>query len=80
MACRCMSNREEVIAVIGANGAGKTTLMRSVTGLIGNAPEMIRYDGAPIGHLRADQIAARGIAMVPEGRQLFPIAFRSRRI
>jgi len=61
----------EVVAVIGANGAGKTTLMRSVTGLIDNASEMIRHNGVPIGHLRADQIAARGIAMVPEGRQLF---------
>ncbi|MCR9139419.1 MAG: ABC transporter ATP-binding protein [Alphaproteobacteria bacterium] len=62
----------EVIAVIGANGAGKTTLMRSVTGLLQNKPEMIHYGGKPIGNLRADQIAAVGIAMVPEGRQLFP--------
>lgn len=61
----------EVIAVIGANGAGKTTLMRSVTGLLDNKPNMIRYGGTPIGHWRADQIAACGIAMVPEGRQLF---------
>lgn len=61
----------EVISVIGANGAGKTTLMRSVTGLISNNPEMILYGGEPIGHSRADQIATRGIAMVPEGRQLF---------
>lgn len=62
----------EVIAVIGANGAGKTTLMRSVTGLLSNKPDMIRYGGQPIGHWRADQVAAAGIAMVPEGRQLFP--------
>ncbi len=62
----------EVIAVIGANGAGKTTLMRSITGLLTNQPDMIRHNGMPIGHLRADQIAALGIAMVPEGRQLFP--------
>ncbi len=62
----------EVIAVIGANGAGKTTLMRSITGLLSNAPDMVRFKGEPIGHLRADQIAERGIAMVPEGRQLFP--------
>jgi branched-chain amino acid transport system ATP-binding protein len=61
----------EVISVIGANGAGKTTLMRSITGLLDNAPEMIRYGGKPIGNWRADQIAADGIAMVPEGRQLF---------
>lgn len=62
----------EVIAVIGANGAGKTTLMRSITGLLSNAPDMVRFKGEPIGNLRADEIAERGIAMVPEGRQLFP--------
>ncbi|WP_419906451.1 ABC transporter ATP-binding protein [Hoeflea sp.] len=62
----------EVIAVIGANGAGKSTLMRSVTGLLTNRPDMIRFGGANIGGLRADQIAQMGIAMVPEGRQLFP--------
>ena len=65
-------DKGEVIAVIGANGAGKTTLMRSITGLLTNRADMIRHDGTPIGDLRADQIAARGIAMVPEGRQLFP--------
>jgi len=62
----------EVVAIIGANGAGKSTLMRSITGLLGNCPEMVRHRGAPIGGLRADQIARLGIAMVPEGRQLFP--------
>ncbi|MEM9107966.1 MAG: ABC transporter ATP-binding protein [Pseudomonadota bacterium] len=62
----------EIIAVIGANGAGKSTLMRSITGLLKNRPEMIQFAGSRIGALRADQIAALGIAMVPEGRQLFP--------
>ena len=62
----------EVIAIIGANGAGKTTLMRSISGLMRNAPDQIRYRGQPIGTLRADQVAALGIALVPEGRQLFP--------
>lgn len=65
-------NKGEIIAVIGANGAGKTTLMRSVTGLLTDKPEMIRFGGTYIGGLRADQIATMGIAMVPEGRQLFP--------
>ncbi|MDA4844083.1 ABC transporter ATP-binding protein [Hoeflea poritis] len=64
--------RGEVVAVIGANGAGKSTLMRSVTGLLTNRPEMVRFGTAQIGALRADQIAHMGIAMVPEGRQLFP--------
>ncbi|WP_395542911.1 ABC transporter ATP-binding protein [Neotabrizicola sp. sgz301269] len=62
----------EVLAIIGANGAGKTTLMRSIAGLIRNAPEALRWKGQPIGRMRADQVAALGIALVPEGRLLFP--------
>jgi branched-chain amino acid transport system ATP-binding protein len=62
----------ECVAIIGANGAGKTTLMRSITGVLRSAPEMIRLGGTPIGALPADQILQRGIAMVPEGRKLFP--------
>ena len=63
---------EEVIAIIGANGAGKTTLLRSIAGLIRNSPGQISYRGQAIGGLRADQVAKLGIALVPEGRQLFP--------
>ncbi len=62
----------EVLAIIGANGAGKTTLMRSISGLSQNAPNQITYINQPIGALRADQVAGLGIALVPEGRQLFP--------
>ncbi len=62
----------EILAIIGANGAGKTTLMRSITGLLKNGPGQIAHEGADIGGMRADEIAMRGIAMVPEGRQLFP--------
>lgn len=62
----------ECVAIIGANGAGKTTLMRSITGVLRNAPEMILHNNTPIGALPADQILQRGIAMVPEGRKLFP--------
>ena len=61
----------EVIAIIGANGAGKSTLMRSITGLLVNKPDMVTFRKKPIGTLRADQVAREGIAMVPEGRQLF---------
>ncbi|WP_422037561.1 ABC transporter ATP-binding protein [Roseibium sp.] len=63
--------RGEVVAIIGANGAGKTTLMRSITGLLTNQPDMVTFNGARIGAMRADQVARTGIAMVPEGRQLF---------
>ena len=62
----------EVLAIIGANGAGKTTLLRSISGLISNEADQITYRGQAIGALRADQVAMRGIALVPEGRQLFP--------
>ena len=61
----------EVLAIIGANGAGKTTLMRSISGLMQNGAGQIRYRGRDIGGLRADQVARTGIALVPEGRQLF---------
>ncbi|SPF78488.1 ABC transporter ATP-binding protein [Pseudoprimorskyibacter insulae] len=62
----------EVLAIIGANGAGKSTLLRSIAGLMRNGADQIAFKGQPIGALRADQVAALGIALVPEGRQLFP--------
>ena len=62
----------EVLAIIGSNGAGKTTLMRSITGLLSNGPSQIKYRSEDISGLRADEVAMRGLAMVPEGRQLFP--------
>ncbi len=62
----------EILAIIGANGAGKTTLMRSITGLLANEPGQIQYRGRDISRLRADEVAELGLAMVPEGRQLFP--------
>lgn len=62
----------ECVAIIGANGAGKSTLMRSIAGVLPNAPEMILHQGQPIGALSAAAILQRGIAMVPEGRRLFP--------
>ncbi len=65
-------DQSEVVAIIGANGAGKTTLMRSISGVLRNAPGMVRFDGANIGGQPADEIMAQGVAMVPEGRKLFP--------
>lgn len=62
----------ECVAIIGANGAGKTTLLRSITGVLRNDPGMILHRGEPIGALSADRVMQRGIAMVPEGRRLFP--------
>ena len=62
----------EVVAVIGANGAGKSTMLRSVAGSLPAAPHQVVFDGAPIGGERPERIAARGIALVPEGRKIFP--------
>ncbi|HEX5737862.1 MAG TPA: ABC transporter ATP-binding protein [Hydrogenophaga sp.] len=62
----------KVLALIGANGAGKTTLLRTVTGLLKPRAGRIRFDGADVTALPAEELARRGIAMVPEGRMLFP--------
>jgi branched-chain amino acid transport system ATP-binding protein len=62
----------ETIAIVGANGAGKSTLMRSIAGVLGNPAEQIIFDGRPIGALPAPDVVSLGIAMVPEGRKLFP--------
>lgn len=62
----------ECVAIIGANGAGKTTLMRSISGVLRNAPASVRLRGDEIGALAADEVMKRGISMVPEGRRLFP--------
>jgi branched-chain amino acid transport system ATP-binding protein len=62
----------EMVAVIGANGAGKSTFMKSVTGLVRAAREQVRFDGQLIGGLPPGEIVKRGIALVPEGRRLFP--------
>ena len=65
-------DKGETVAVIGANGAGKSTLLRSITGVLRNAPDMVLHRGDPIGALPAHLVMQRGIAMVPEGRKLFP--------
>ena len=62
----------ETIAIVGANGAGKSTLMRSIAGVLSNAAEQIVFEGRMIGALPAADVMALGIAMVPEGRRLFP--------
>ena len=62
----------EMVCLIGANGAGKSTTLRAITGLVHAAAGRIRYDGQEIGGLRVHEIARRGLAMVPEGRGVFP--------
>jgi len=62
----------EVVAVIGANGAGKSTLLQSIAGLIRSRRDAINFAGEPIGDMAAHARVRRGIALVPEGRRLFP--------
>lgn len=62
----------EAVAIIGANGAGKTTLMRAITGIARVTGGSVRLEGGEITRLAAPDILTRGIAMVPEGRRLFP--------
>jgi branched-chain amino acid transport system ATP-binding protein len=62
----------EVVAVIGANGAGKSTLLKCIAGAIKSRRDAIIFRGQPIGDLPAHAVVARGIALVPEGRRLFP--------
>jgi branched-chain amino acid transport system ATP-binding protein len=62
----------EAMAVIGANGAGKTTLFQTIAGLHGAARGDVVFDGEPISGLPAHRVVRRGIALVPEGRRIFP--------
>ena len=62
----------QVVAVIGANGAGKSTLLRTIAGLMHPRQGDITFDGNPSGHAAAFDVVKRGIALVPEGRRLFP--------
>jgi branched-chain amino acid transport system ATP-binding protein len=62
----------EAVALIGANGAGKTTTLRAVSGLLPLRRGRIEFEGQRVDGLGPAEIVARGIAHVPEGRQLFP--------
>jgi len=62
----------EVATLLGRNGMGKTTTVRSIMGLTPARSGAIRFRGERIERQRPDRIARRGIALVPEGRQIFP--------
>lgn len=61
-----------ITALLGSNGAGKTTLMRTIVGLIPVSAGEILWNGIPITQSPSHERVAKGIVLVPEGRQLFP--------
>lgn len=61
----------QIVALIGANGAGKTTTLKAISGLIPSSKGTIHFKGENITNQLAHLIVARGIAQVPEGRQVF---------
>ena len=62
----------KVVALLGGNGAGKTTTMKTVVGVVRATGGEIELDGERIDRLPSHAIFARGIALVPQGRELFP--------
>jgi len=64
--------RGEVVALIGANGAGKSSTLKALSGLLRPSAGRIDYDGAEITGKPAYHLVRRGLAMVPEGRGVFP--------
>jgi len=60
------------VAVLGPNGAGKTTTLRAVSGLVAVRSGEIALDGVSLVGLRPDEVVARGVAHVPQGRRVFP--------
>ncbi|MGI8609336.1 MAG: ABC transporter ATP-binding protein [Candidatus Dormibacteria bacterium] len=62
----------EMVALLGANGAGKSTTLRAISGLVEPHSGQILFGGQRIDSLSAPQVVKRGIAHLPEGRELFP--------
>lgn len=62
----------ETVAIIGANGAGKSTFLRAITGMLKTNAQDISFMGRNVGNMAAHNLVKEGIAMVPEGRRLFP--------
>jgi branched-chain amino acid transport system ATP-binding protein len=62
----------QVLALIGANGAGKSTLLKSIVGLVAPRKGTVRWKGGDITGMKAASTVRLGVALVPEGRRLFP--------
>ena len=65
-------NTGEIITLIGANGAGKTTVLRAICGLLKPTAGTVTFAGESLAGVPAHAMVARGLAMVPEGRRIFP--------
>jgi branched-chain amino acid transport system ATP-binding protein len=63
--------RGKLTSLVGSNGVGKTTLLRTVTGLLKPWQGSVTFDGREVTRMSAHAKAARGLVLVPEGRQLF---------
>lgn len=62
----------EIVTVIGSNGAGKSTLLKTICGILKPNSGTISYAGAPTAGLASSDMVKRGVALVPEGRHVFP--------
>jgi branched-chain amino acid transport system ATP-binding protein len=62
----------EIVSIIGANGAGKSSLLKAIIGQVDRIEGAIRYEGEDLAGYTTAEIVAKGIALVPEGRRLFP--------
>jgi branched-chain amino acid transport system ATP-binding protein len=62
----------KIVSLLGANGAGKTTVLKTISGAMAPQKGTITYQGEPIQARDPDWVARRGIAHVPEGREVFP--------
>jgi branched-chain amino acid transport system ATP-binding protein len=65
-------NEREVVTLVGSNGAGKTTTLRAISGIRPTARGDLVFEGESLVKVPAHQRAGRGIALVPEGRELWP--------
>jgi branched-chain amino acid transport system ATP-binding protein len=66
-------NQGEIVALIGSNGAGKSTLLNTISGLLRPKEGTILFENMPLEKTRPDEIVAKGVCQVPEGRRIFPI-------
>jgi branched-chain amino acid transport system ATP-binding protein len=66
-------NRGEIVSIIGSNGAGKSTTLKTIAGLLRPKSGSIKFDGSELSRTPPHKIIEKGIALVPEGRWLFPV-------